>query len=237
MKNRLCKVFLLLCLSLLMMLPARAETFTYTGAQDCKLKALNTLMDCAFAAEYTFDGTPSNCIARWETPIYVYVQGDYTRQDKQTLDRFLCDLNLRVPALPPIYYVSAEADANAVISFAPVSKMKEYNSNYVSGNWGFVTFWWNGRHEMYRMNIVIASDEPNQHQRNSLILEEFTQGLGIQDDIDTYTDSIWYRNANSAQEPTELDWQVLNLLYDPSVSCGMNKDTVYSILYNKITAK
>ena len=70
----------------------------------------------------------------------------------------------------------------------------------------------------------------DQAARNHLLLEEITGGLGLANDIDTEKDSILYQPWTTTQQLSDLDWQLLNLLYDRRVTPGMDTETALRAL-------
>jgi hypothetical protein len=75
----------------------------------------------------------------------------------------------------------------------------------------------------------IATDVTNQVQRNHLILEEFTQGLGLLNDSSLYQDSIFQMDWTEIQALSPLDKLIVRMLYAPVIKAGM-KDNVTSKL-------
>ncbi len=217
---------LVLILSLLLSC-ALADSFRYYSAQDAQEQALSAMMDCCFSPEY---GGQLGRMIRWEQTLKYYVRGNPTNADIQTLENHICDLQLRVPNLPRILRVYSIGEANVIISFVKLAEMSRYVTGYNEGNWGYVHWNFNGSYQITRMEVGIATDVTNQRQRNHLIMEEFTQGLGVQDDLDYFSDSIYYRPWTEIQQPSEVDWQILNLLYSPKVKAGMTSSQVYNAL-------
>ena len=60
-----------------------------------------------------------------------------------------------------------------------------------------------------------------QDKRNSIILEEIINVLGISDS-ELRTDSIVYQYSNENTSLSDIDLLILKLLYHPNIECGMN---------------
>lgn len=63
-------------------------------------------------------------------------------------------------------------------------------------------------------------------KRKSLIREELTQPFGLGKDSETYSDSIFYEASGDpgyATAYSELDKQIIQMLYDPRLKVGMNQ--------------
>ena len=59
--------------------------------------------------------------------------------------------------------------------------------------------------------------------------------LGLTNDHGLYSDSILYKEWTTVGQLSDVDWLMLNMLYDPDLSCGMSANQAYRILKEKIT--
>ena len=109
--------------------------------------------------------------------------------------------------------------------------LMEEMGSYVNGDSsdGIVHFWYNGNNEMYDEDIGIRNDV-DQYLRNSVILEEIYNGLGPVQDTTLRSDSIIYQQYATPQELTDVDLLLLQLLYHPSVECGMNAEQCEAVI-------
>lgn len=219
MKHRcLAASVLVVVLLALSAVPARAG--------DARLR--EAFAAAAFRPEYDAQG--GDALRRWAGPIRVFAGGETTREDLGTLYAFLEELAEKVEGLPAVGVVLQEEEANLTVWYAPLKELSRYEPGYVSGNWGYFAFRWNAAQEIDRVNVVIASDVTDQAARNHLLLEEITGGLGLANDIDTEKDSILYQPWTTTQQLSDLDWQLLNLLYDRRVTPGMDTETALRAL-------
>ncbi|MFH1512091.1 MAG: DUF2927 domain-containing protein [Bacillota bacterium] len=192
-----------------------AETAAPPALRDGEV--MDYFAELVFDAEYG-GGDTQNALKRWEQPIRVRVYGNPTEQDLATLNRHIDDLN-QVENMPDIQLVNA--NENMQIFFVPLDDIHNHIDGYVEGNWGFFWGWWNGDWQMTDAQIAIATDVTDQRQRNHLILEEFTQALGIMQDSMQYPDSIFYGRWTEAQQLSPLDWTVVRMVYSPGIQAGM----------------
>ncbi len=226
--NRKRALLLLLPLLILLLSSAAGErVFRPLSEKEAESQALSLFLTCAFHPEYE-EAEPDR-LNRWEQEITLWVGGNPTAEDLKILDSFLAELGEKVPGLPGIRRVRRDLDAALRIWYIPQYMMRHYLEGYVEGNWGFF------RYEVSRSRIVsarigIASDVTDQEERNHLLLEELTGALGLPGDHSVYSDSILYDGWSSAQSLSEVDWRMLNLLYDPSLSPGLNEQQVREIL-------
>jgi hypothetical protein len=175
--------------------------------------------EVALNSEYG-GGSADGIVKRWEEPIRVEVRGKYTKKDYSTLVSHIKTLNA-MGCLPPITMV--KSGGNCIVSFVKLKEMPETVPGYVEGNWGFISIAWDEDYRVYEGNIGIATDVTSQKQRSHLILEEFTQGLGLLNDSPKYPDSIFQSEWTEVQELSALDYQVIALLYNPALKTGMTE--------------
>ena len=212
--KRLCCV---LVLTLLFPLLASAEEFAAYDAADARRKALEPFRTCAFSSEYGDEGR--DYMIRWEQPIRVFVTGTPSNADLRALDAFLMELNLRVPDLPPVTRVYVGSQANMVVNYVPIRRMKNVVPGYVEGSWGMVHF----EYENFAVTnavIGVTTDTCAQEERNGIMREEIINGLGLCNDQEDYTNSAVYQYAKSQYTASELDWIMLNFLYSPLLNPG-----------------
>lgn len=184
--------------------------------------------ESAFRAEYDIEGRDE--LRRWAQPIGVFLDGRYTRADKAFFEDFISQLNEKVEGLPEVYLVNAYRKAKVRIQFGRLNRLGKLLPGYAPGNWGYFSFWTGEGSEMSNAEVVIASDVTNQQERNHLMMEEFVGLLGLASDIDSPEDSIIYQQWTTTQQLSELDWQLLNLLYDARLSPGMSRAEAFKAL-------
>ncbi len=209
--------------------PVLAEEFKASTAYQARTKALKVFDICAFSAEYPGENSVEGYIIRWDKPIHVCVGGNPTRADRQKLDEFLLELALRVPTLPNITLTQDMSSADIKIYFVPLKQLPKYVPGYVEGNWGMFHYNYNNW-RISEAYIGIATDVTDQRSRNHLLQEELVGALGLANDHLLYSDSILYQNWTTVQKLSELDWLMLNMLYSPLVTPGMDNAKVHSVL-------
>lgn len=207
--------------------------FLYQGIQAGGTKAETTappaitqaqlaqaFQTAAFSVEYGDQG--GNVLHRFEEPILLYAHGELTVEDDAKIDSFLAQLNENIPGFPGITRVDNPRMANVTAAYVPLAQMDQYTTGYTPGNWGYVTYFWDWDSRMIRLEIAIATDVTSQADRNHLFMEELVGGLGLTNDIEGYPDSIIYQPWTTTQQLSDLDWQLLALLYDSRLTSGMS---------------
>ncbi len=182
-------------------------------------------------SEFSFGGNPQ-LVQKWSSPIYYVVHGTYTNDDMIKLNEMVEYLN-SIDGFPGIKYSNFDHLTNLNIYFLNSQEYISKNSDNAQGTDGFVTFWYNGESSIYKAEISYRNDI-DQHTRNSVILEEIYNGIGPAQDTDLRLDSLIYSGFSTPQHLTEIDKLILELLYDPSIKCGMNAsqcEQVIRLLY------
>jgi hypothetical protein len=193
------------------------ESGTEKADSTYSLREIEYFLEIALGAEY---GT-SEIVKRWKDTIAYQMKGTPTTRDRievKSVMRELTELTGK-----RVKFTQVTSDPDMTIWFVPVKDMSKYEPEYVEGNWGFFYLWWNGNKEIYRANVLIGSDEPNQTQRNHLIREEVTQSLGLINDSWKYEESIFYQGWTEVQEYAEIDEKLIYMLYSDEIKPGMTR--------------
>ncbi len=170
-------------------------------------------------------------IRKWNTTILYYIEGDFTPEDLDTIDRLVEALDA-IPGFVGMKRVETFEECNLLIRFAPTEKYNNYASLHVSGATdGYATCWYNtDSYYFYQAEVGIRSDN-DLTTKTSVILEELVQMLGIQNDSYLYPDSLFYQGFSTPQWPTELDWLMVRLLYHPEITAGMQYEECAQIIH------
>lgn len=169
-------------------------------------------------AEFVNNGDPTK-LQKWTKPIYYLCTGTPTEADLQVLTNFVNWLNT-VEGFPGIREAMHPAEANLKIYFYDHDQYVSVMGSQFAGTDGGVTFWYNGKDEIYE-GIIGYRTDITQEVRNSVILEEIYNGLGPVQDTDLREDSIIYSGYTAPQSLTAVDELILKLLYHPDMQCGM----------------
>ena len=76
----------------------------------------------------------------------------------------------------------------------------------------------------------MASDQAvPQETRSHVIREELTQALGLMRDSNSRPDSIFYQEWSPLTEYSDIDREVIRILYLDDVAAGMTRDEVLAL--------
>ncbi len=202
---------------------AAAPVATAAVADPARQAALDYFSEIAFGSEY---GIADKRIRKWTVPIRAAVHGKPTDEDMAAIQRVMDGMNA-VKGFPGISLV--DESPNMDIHFVPLEEMDKTVSGYVEGNWGFFTVRY-GAGGIRESCVAIASDATDQQARNHLLFEEIIQSAGLMRDSDRYADSIFYGQWTTVQQPDEMDWELMGMLYLPQIKTGMGMEQAMDLL-------
>lgn len=172
--------------------------------------------------EYS-DGTgDETSVQKWLSPIYYQTYGDYTQTDLAKLNELFTQLN-SIDGFPGIYPATDTDYENLSLYFLDENDFMFQFSDVINGEYayGAANFWfYTQTNELHNARIGYRTDI-DQETRNSILLEEVINVLGISDSV-LRTDSIVYQYSNENTSLSDIDLLILKLLYHPNIECGMN---------------
>jgi hypothetical protein len=205
--------------------PAASPLVPMTGREK---EALSYFSEIALKSEYggqSYEGI----VRRWEQPLTVEIRGQPAAADLATLDAHIALLRQTAGSLD-ISVAQQAGSGNFVVYFVPLDDLDDVVPGYVEGNWGFVNISWDDHARIQQATVGIATDVTDQKQRNHLILEEVTQGLGLLNDSPLYQDSIFQIEWTETQKLSDMDLWVVAMLYSPVIKAGMGRAETESAL-------
>ena len=158
-------------------------------------------------------------LMRYEQPRKYCFLGSPDEEDKAQVRALVAELN-QIVGCPDLTETANVNEADIKIMFSDQASYENYFSLRVpAGSWGYASVWYYDQGyylgELTATHIWISTDAWPRRDRNSVIAEEFIQGLGLLNDPEYGYYSIFDQNRNDCDWPSELDWAVVNLLYHP----------------------
>jgi hypothetical protein len=182
--------------------------------------------EVALDSEFSYEGNP-NLIQKWASPIIYCLEGNATEEDLQVLESFSAWLNT-LEGFPGIRQAQPEEVPNLLIRFGDGDMITDFlGAEYVNVDGG-VRYWYDNN-VIYDAKIAYREDIP-QYTRNSVILEEIYNGLGLVQDTALREDSLIWQGFSEPQNLTEVDELLLKLLYHPEMLCGMNAEECEAVI-------
>lgn len=181
-------------------------------------------------SEYATGDGDYTAVQKWISPIYYKIDGAYTQEDMAVLTALMDRLNA-IDGFPGIYKADTDGVANMFIHFYDYENFNAnmgHVVNYEEAD-GAVEYWYGTEtNDIYEMTVGYRTDV-DQYIRNSVIQEEIINGLGVTDSL-LREDSIVYQGYSDVQEPSEMDWLLIELLYQPEIQCGMNAEQCEAVI-------
>lgn len=180
--------------------------------------------------EYS-DGTGNaELVQKWQMPVGYRISGTPTQEDLEVLETFFTQLNA-LEGFPGIFPAEENEVEQLRISFLEPDIFRDSFSSVVNGEdaFGATEFWYyTDTNELYSARIGYRTDL-DQNTRNSILLEEIVNTLGISDTL-LREDSITYQYSNVNLALSDVDWILLKLLYHPDIRCGMDAQACAGVI-------
>jgi hypothetical protein len=186
--------------------------------------AVDYLMEIAFGAEF---GSEPAVVHKWTQDVRIAVHGDPNADDLAALDDVVGDLNNLIDTIEISVVTSGQ---NVELYFAPESEFASIEPGYVPVNMGFFWTWWDGTQAYTAAHVLVSTTDVTQAERNHLIREELTQSMGLMQDSYTYEDSMFYQGWTETPAYSDLDEQLIQMLYLPGIEPGLTADEALGII-------
>ena len=180
----------------------------------------------AYFSEIAFadEGEGAIGVARkWIKPIYYEIYGTADEVDVAVI-RWASEYLNSINGFPGMFMATATNKANVKFYFGNQAFVQ--NAIGISDNTvqSCTRIFYNS--DDYRIQLAkvgIVTDLTSREVRNSLILEEVLQMLGLNQNSLNYPQSLFYKANALPQVPDELDLAIVRLLYSPVIKSGMHK--------------
>ncbi len=179
-----------------------------------------------------FDSDHDGVVKKRGGPVFVSVEGDYQDSDLQVLKRLIAQMNA-IAGVPEItLQEKSDKETNLKIYYAPLREVHKILDSDMLDQWGIFFYWWTNdpQYEIIDAKIGIATDFNSPASRKHLLQEEFIQSFGLINDSYDYSDSIFQQDWTTNPYPNELDWLLLEMLYRPEITPGMDIDEAVKVL-------
>lgn len=176
------------------------------------------------SAEYSSGSYIHQLVQKWQEPIKYRIYGAPTEKDMEVLLAFFDELN-SLHYFPGIYEIADGEEENLSIYFIDRNLFDITFGDVINNEAadGAAEYWfYTDTSEIYQGRVGYVT-ETSQEIRNSVLIEEIINVLGLSD---TYMreDSIVYQYSSDTCEPSEIDWVIIKALYHPLIKAGMTAD-------------
>jgi len=153
-------------------------------------------------------------INKWTKDVNIYLYGEYTHMHKTEVIQVIKELN-RLIYPRKINLVKSPEWANSFVYFG---SKEDYNKNSMSkvkltgsylGHFYLLTY----RQEIQKAYIFVNTFDAGLKRQKHVIREEITQSLGFINDSYEYPESIFYQGFSENDFFSEMDKNIIRLLY------------------------
>ncbi len=191
---------------------------------DFQTEALNYFDDVALGFE---GGNTSEVTRRWESPIVLYVGGNFTQRQYNELIEVVSELNELITPTSSISITSDLSQNNSYLHLGSADSFIDLfpsMEGLLNRNVGYFNVWWSDD-ILNESRIFVDNDRTEFEEQRSLIREELAQSLGLGKDSPLYPNSVFYETSDDggyAPSFSDLDREIIRLLYHPDMSVGLD---------------
>ena len=153
---------------------------------------------------------------KFKKDVYVVIQGECNQILKDETIKIISELNDLIDPID-IYLTDDINIANVRLYFGGPNdylKVNPLSESFLETSWGlFFLFPKYGEIDMSLVFVDVVRSEDN-IQRKHVLREELTQALGFGNDSFRYPDSIFYQEWTEIQNYSELDKEVIKMMYN-----------------------
>lgn len=153
---------------------------------------------------------------KFEKDVYVIIQGECNQELKDETIKILKELNDLIDPIE-FYLTDDITKANVRLYFGGPDdyvKVNPMSKSFIEDSWGL--FFIFPKYGVIDMSLAFVDVERswNNTQRKHVLREELTQCLGFGNDSFNYSDSIFYQGWTETQNYSELDKEIIKMMYN-----------------------
>lgn len=191
--------------------------------------------DIALGFEF---GSATRVTRKWNTDMKIFVGGNPSDALTSELNKIVSEINNLTTDGFSVSIVDSSSQSNFFIFFGSGDDYADLypgQEGFVESNWGlFSIFWLDDQLNSGHMYVDIF--RANAIEQRHLLREELTQSLGLARDSFRYDDSIFQSEWTRTTEYSEIDRELIRLLYHPDMNVGLDENEVDPILRNILLA-
>ena len=172
-------------------------------------------------------------VKKWKEPMRVYLTGAVPSELYNETGKIISEINTLTVGNFEVQVVEKREDSNFVMFFGKAGDYAHKfpgTSSFIKNNRGLFTIYHNENFEIYKGHMFVDIEKTLPTERKHILREELTQSLGLTNDIPYYFDSIFYDDWSTTTSYSELDMEVIRLLYHPKVIAGLSEQSLQNVL-------
>lgn len=188
-------------------------------------------LEVAFGSEFSSGYTN---LRKWGEEIRIYVPDTSHEELMEELNKVIDELNNYSDEIN-LKQVSEQSESNYIVYFGDADTyVSEYEPNaedHVDQNYALFWIYWHSNYEIYEGSMYIdVFRTDNINCQKHLLREELTQSLGLMNDSDKYSDSIFYGEWTCNTSYSEMDEKVIETFQSSDIEAGMVREEVINVL-------
>jgi hypothetical protein len=171
-------------------------------------------------------GSASEVTRKWRNDMKIFVGGTKTQTMMDELQRVIQEINALATDGFSVSVVTDSLESNFYIflgSGGDYAKKFPSVLNLVLSNWGLFNVYFDASNIIYGGIMYVDIDRASNVEEKHLLREELTQSLGLAKDSNRYPDSIFQAAWTSTTEYSNIDKDLVRLLYHPSMQIGLDR--------------
>ena len=171
-------------------------------------------------------GSASEVTRKWTNDMKIFVGGAKTQPLMDELQLVMQEINALATDGFSASVVTDSLESNFYIFLgAGGDYAKKFPSvlNLVLSNWGLFNVYFDASNKIYGGIMYVDIDRASNIEEKHLLREELTQSLGLAKDSNRYPDSIFQAIWTSTTEYSNIDKDLVRLLYHPSMRIGLDR--------------
>jgi hypothetical protein len=171
-------------------------------------------------------GGASEVTRKWTTDMRIFVGGNNHPDLVAELQNILGEINTLATDGFSVSVVTDTLESNFYIflgSGTDYSKRFPSLANLVLSNWGLFNISFDPSNQINGGTMYVDTDRANSFEEKHLLREELTQSLGLGRDSHRYPSSIFQANWTETTQYSDMDKDLIRLLYHPLMKIGLDR--------------
>ena len=202
---------------------------------SAQLETVDYFKDIALGFEF---GNASRITRKWRGTMKVFVMGSPTTELTEELDKIIDELRALITDDFEIELVDRRGEANYEVFFGSGDEYAALYPNIadaIASNWGLFFLNWDSEQYLNIGQMYVDTERANPVEQRHLLREEFTQSLGLARDSEEYLNSIFQSAWTRTTSYTDLDKELIRLLYHPDMTSDLSGPQVDEVLRDILT--
>ncbi|GAA4302950.1 hypothetical protein GCM10023183_15100 [Nibribacter koreensis] len=186
------------------------------------------------ALGFQFGGS-SEITRRWQTDVKVYIEGTPTAENLSEFQKVRSEINALATNGFSVEVVTDKSQSNLSLYFGDANEFSRlYPSleGVAKANLRTFAVWWNASNEINRSVIFIDNIVASAPQQKSWVRGMLAGAIGLGQVSPLYPESIFYSRANTNSAFTQMDKDLIRLLYHQDMRIGLSEEEVGPVLEN-----